>query len=365
VTEQDDDEPTEIPVDGMTVDLDRFEVLLPDGSYAAVSGDLDAGVVQEASIRTLALGSVAEALGLLSDRVADGAPEGYFLEIDPPNRMHELEIHDGVVLESYGSSELYASVSIGLPVRADDAFESNLESLVTPILNLLGAVGRVSTVNQIWQHEVVVMVRFKEMTGRLVGDLIDLADTTRALLLAARSGKPEREVAPGLILGGHASALVGQPESEWLDVKKQVWPLGTPEGKAEAAKDVSALANAAGGIMLIPGKTEYANGREVISEVGELPSQLVNLTQIRDVLRQWVFPPLPDLVTEFVETSPGRGRLLVSVGAHRPENWPHLVVGDPQAEFPKQAFSAWVRDGDRNRALSAAEVHALMRGSRP
>jgi hypothetical protein len=188
-----------------------------------------------------------------------------------------------------------------------------------------------------------------------------LADDVRALLLAVRSGRVDETVALGLVLGGHVGALVGQPESEWLDAKKQPWALGTPAGNAEAAKDVSAMANARGGMILIPARTTVMSGREVVSEVREMPIDRIDVTQVRDVLRQWVFPPLPDLVTEIVETSEERGCLVVAVGAHRSENWPHLVVGDPDSEFPVQAVSAWVRDGDRNRALTAPELHALMR----
>lgn len=228
------------------------------------------------------------------------------------------------------------------------------------MLKLSGAIGRASRVSPMFEHEVVVMVRFEQMGGRTVGDLVDLADDVGALLRAVRSGKASREVALGLVLGCHAQALVGQPESEWLDAKKQAWALGTPKGNAEAAKDMSALANAGGGLIVMPAKTELLNGWEVISSIGALPVDRVDLAQIRDVLRQWIFPPLPHLVTDFVETCDGYGRLVVAVGAHRLENWPHLV-GDPDSAFPSQAFSAWVRDGDRNRALGAAEVHARIR----
>jgi hypothetical protein len=125
-----------------------------------------------------------------------------------------------------------------------------------------------------------------------------------------------------------------QPESQWLDAKQQPWRLGTPEGNAELAKDLSAMANAQGGLILIPARTTMASGREIIDSVGDLPGDLVGIKQIRDVLKQWVFPPLPDLVTELVPTREGRGRLVVAVGAHRPDNSPHLVVGTPQVSFP-------------------------------
>jgi hypothetical protein len=121
------------------------------------------------------------------------------------------------------------------------------------------------------------------------------------------------------------------------------------------------MANAQGGMILIPARTTVVSGREVVSDVRDLPVERIDITQIRDVLNQRVFPPLPDLVTEVVPTTEGRGRLVVAVGKHRADNWPHLVVGDPESEFPVQAVSAWIRDEDRNRALTAPEIHALMR----
>lgn len=205
------------------------------------------------------------------------------------------------------------------------------------------------------------MVRLESMVDRKVSDLIKLGDDVRALLLAVRSGVADEEVALSLALAGHAAALVGQPESRWLDAKKEHWAFGTPAGNAEAAKDISAMANAEGGMVLIPARTTVVSGREVICDVRDMPIERIDITQIRDVLNQWVFPPLPDLVAEVVPTTAHRGVLVVSVGKHRLENWPHLVIGDPASEFSVQAVSAWVRDGDRNRALTAPELHALLR----
>jgi hypothetical protein len=360
--DDDEDDSDDVPVGDLVVDLRFFDVRLPDGTLWSSEGDFHQGLIPEASIMDLPLGTVAEALGLLSEHVQDGAPEGYYLEIEPPDRIADVELHEGVALESYGSDQLYATISIGLPVDLDEQFEQNVESVAAPVLERSGASGRVSRVSSLFEHQVVLMVRFLKMRGRTVGDLIRLADDIRALLLAIRTGRADDKVALGLVLGGHAGALVGQPESEWLDAKKQLWELGTPHGNAEAAKDLSAMANAHGGMVVIPARTTAISGREVISEVRDMPIDRIDITQIRDVLRKWVFPPLPDLVTEVIETAEGRGRLVVAVGAHRLENWPHLVVGDPDSDFPVQAVSVWVRDGDRNRALTAPETHALMRG---
>lgn len=231
------------------------------------------------------------------------------------------------------------------------------------MLRYAGASHRVSFVSQLFEDEVVVMVRFDHVAARTGADLIALADDVRALLSAARSGRVDQRVALNLVLGGHAASLVGQAESQWLDAKEQPWQLGTPRGKVELAKDLSAMANAQGGLILIPARTTVASGREIIETVGDLRAHIVDIKQIRDVLKQWVFPPLPDLVTELVATSEGRARLVVAVGAHRPDNWPHLVVGDPSQHLSSHAVAAWVRDGDSNRALTAPELHVLMRRS--
>jgi hypothetical protein len=363
VNEDQDEEDglTDVPIGDLVVDLQFFEVRLPDGESWGRESDLDAGLIPEGSVRELPLSTVATALGLLSERVEDGAPEGWFLETDPPNRLYPIEIHDGLALESYGGDQLYVTVSIGLQVHFDDEFERSVEEAVAPMLRHAGAIGRLRRGSELFGKQVIVMVRFESMAGRTVGDLIALGDDVRALLIALRSGESDEKVALNLVLAGHAPAVVGQPESRWLDAKKQLWDLRAPKGKAEAAKDVSAMANAQGGMILIPARTTVVSGREVISDIGDMPIELIDVTQIRDVLNHWVFPPLPDLVTEVVPTTGGRGRLVVAVGEHRPDNWPHLVLGDPTSEFANQAVSAWVRDGDRNRALTAPELHALMR----
>jgi hypothetical protein len=356
-----DDECTEIPVGDMIVDLRWFSIRFPDGSEASKENDLDQGLVSEAAVAEQPLRDLATAFGLLSEHAEDPEnPEGWFLEIDPPYRTSEIELHPGVALESWGTDWLNATVSIGLRHGFDEAFENEIEGIVEPMLRYAGAEYRTSYVDYLFDGEIVVLVRFTDMEGRKGADLIALADDVRALLQAVRSGNVTPEVALNLVQGGHAGALVGQPESQWLEAKGEPWRLGTPSGNAELAKDLSALANAQGGLIVIPAKTTIVSGREILASIGDLPEDLVDITQIRDVLKQWVFPPLPDLITELVPTGEGRVRLVVAVGPHRRGNYPHLVVGDPTGELSKHAVAAWVRDGAGNRAVTAPELHALM-----
>jgi predicted HTH transcriptional regulator len=50
---------------------------------------------------------------------------------------------------------------------------------------------------------------------------------------------------------GDFDALIGLMESEWLDAKETPYHLDTPKQKLEIAKDVTAMANASGGIIVI------------------------------------------------------------------------------------------------------------------
>src|SRR4051812_11041658 len=84
----------ESPVDDLRVDLRNYEVRSAEGDVWARNGDLDEGLIDEASLRDRPLAQVARALGLLSEHVQDGAPEGWLLETDPADRRYEIELHE-------------------------------------------------------------------------------------------------------------------------------------------------------------------------------------------------------------------------------------------------------------------------------
>jgi hypothetical protein len=119
--EVEDDGLDEIPIDDLIVDVRNFEVRLPDGERWAFEDDLDRGLIDEESIRGLSLTPVAEALGLLSEHVEEGAPAAWYLETDPPNRIYEIELHEGLALkatEAIGSTSPSASACRWMPTRS-------------------------------------------------------------------------------------------------------------------------------------------------------------------------------------------------------------------------------------------------------
>ncbi len=62
--------------------------------------------------------------------------------------------------------------------------------------------------------------------------------------------------------GGDFSALLGLPECQWMDVKDGIYPLDSPKGKEELAKDVAAFANGlTGGLLVVGFSTSPVSGR--------------------------------------------------------------------------------------------------------
>ena len=126
------------------------------------------------------------------------------------------------------------------------------------------------------------------------------------MVIAARAGSVgRREIARDLIVGGHARALLGLPEGQWVDVKSAPYDLTGDSGRYELAKDVSAFANGGGGLILIPGRTIDDPNGEVIDHVGDLSLGLVDTGQIRSILADWIYPLIEGLEVLVIETSAG------------------------------------------------------------
>lgn len=362
-----EDEPRRRPIiDGLEVDLDGSYVIFGDGSSAGVDGDYACGVLPEAQIRPLPLTGLDAALGaIVEDEGADWGTDIWVVDTDPPNRIYDVEAIDGLALCTANQGGLCALISIGLPRYVDEEFEGRVADLLAPMM------ARVAGSAKAPFHppdaffdsgDFIVMVEFNQMSGRTVGELLDVALAVQAFLKAARAGEFNRTVARDLLRAGHFRALLGQPENVWLEAKDQSWDLGTDSGKAEAAKDLSALANAAGGLVVMPARTSGHAGEDVITEVKAMPADRFSETQLRDTIARWIFPPLPAVEIDVIDAGDERVQVVIAVPTHRPQDWPHLVVGDENAAFSRAAVAGFVRDGAKNRALSAPELHQLMRG---
>jgi hypothetical protein len=116
-------------------------------------------------------------------------------------------------------------------------------------------------------------------------------------------------------------ALVGVSESGWLDAKESPYILDGMKQKLELAKDVSALANSVGGIIVLGFDTsrDPMTSGERISEVKPFPLDRVNSDRCRKVIQEYVHPPL-DVEISIYEAADGKGvaAIVVQEGPSKP-----------------------------------------------
>jgi len=170
---------------------------------------------------------------------------------------------------------------------------------------------------------------------------------------------------------GDAGSLEGEHESQWLDFKKEphLRPGGKTEDshKFELAKDVSAMANAGGG-LIVWGFTEAKDPTEDSRFVGKLspiPLGIVDEDQVRTVIREWVFPTR--IAVNIRKKIVAGGEVWVlDIPPPLVAQLPFLVV----KEWPKDGrkpvrghFTVYQRSGTSNARVPAEEVYLwLQRG---
>src|SRR5450631_1036004 len=130
------------------------------------------------------------------------------------------------------------------------------------------------------------------------------------------------------LAAGDFNALVGEFESDWLECKQAPYQLVTDRHKLELAKDVSGLANAAGGTLLIGFATgkDAAHRADRIDDVKPFPVRDFDTSQYADIVRDWTYPSLSVTVDIYPGADPSRGVAAISVPVLSPAERPILVV---------------------------------------
>lgn len=100
-----------------------------------------------------------------------------------------------------------------------------------------------------------------------------------------------------LLESGGLNDLLGVMEDDHLECKAAPYRLGQDREKMELAKDVSALANAHGGIILIGPQTEREplHRADIIRRVGCFTRDRIDFDQLQRVISDWVVPAIAGL----------------------------------------------------------------------
>ena len=158
--------------------------------------------------------------------------------------------------------------------------------------------------------------------------------------------------------------VVGTAEAGWVDFKESPYVLDADRGRWELAKDVAAMANAGGGLIVLGIATsrETYDTHDVASELKPFARSLVNVDAYKGVLTGWVVPPqYPSFQWFEAHDSGDRHFLTITVKALPPGEGYALVrrtiAGDGKEI---RSFGVPVRRGDDTEWLTAERLQSLI-----
>jgi hypothetical protein len=175
-----------------------------------------------------------------------------------------------------------------------------------------------------------------------------------------------------LLAGKQPKAVIGTPESDWVDFKvpgpNGPYDLGTDKGKFELAKDVAGFANAGGGLIVcgFRAKRKANELYEMASQVAPFDKRLVNVDRYKDVISEYVRPLVKVTYTWFdhPEDDPdASGHYLVIEVAPLPEDDRWALITRSLSEDEKFVTGSWtvpIRHGDDTMRLQADTVYRLL-----
>ncbi len=166
---------------------------------------------------------------------------------------------------------------------------------------------------------------------------------------------------------GNFDELIGAVENEWLECKAAPYQLKEDHQKQEFAKDVSALANANGGVILIGVKTERdpTHFGDEIKEVRPFPRRLVNPDQYHDILKRWIYPPLQQVEIRWFPSAsnPKKGIVAILIPPQASIHRPFLLTRtlDAKGKHVEIVFGYVERHRAGVDPMSVQELHDLIK----
>jgi hypothetical protein len=170
----------------------------------------------------------------------------------------------------------------------------------------------------------VMAVRLHRLTSRLGAEVGDLTRTHLQQLCDLR-----------------------MPEDVDLDFKGQDAYTTSPDGLDELAKDVTALANARGGLIIVGIAEDTQGCADSLTKVAVSDKKIGQMT---GGLRARVIPWLPDLTIRSIEDAPGSGDgyILIAVGASPIAPHPVRMTSRPQYSYARRVgrTTAWLEESE-------------------
>jgi hypothetical protein len=166
---------------------------------------------------------------------------------------------------------------------------------------------------------------------------------------------------------GDGNALVGTAESIWMDFKKTPYRFGSSDDayqRLELVKDVTALANSGGGVIVVGYETqpETTTGQDVAVAWKRFPQSLVNPKQYQAIIESQTYPPFRDTQIRWWLHDATDAILTIEVAAAQDQDRP-IIVTRVQEEGINRALLMGIfeRSGDQAGAVLPAQIHSQLR----
>jgi hypothetical protein len=212
----------------------------------------------------------------------------------------------------------------------------------------------------LWRADVIVSTR-----DRSLADLYNAGQHIIALAEALETGQLTRQTAGDLIRAGHASVLIGQPESHWLEVKRQHFDISTVSGQVALAQSVARFANAELGVLVVIGmSSKKIPGGELIKKLCPVPLDGHTIRRYQQALESRLFPPPDHLSIAPVAIGSG-GVVLIDIPPQPEELKPFLVHGAFVDGRIEGSFISIVRRrGESSIPVTAPMIHSTLAAGR-
>lgn len=170
-----------------------------------------------------------------------------------------------------------------------------------------------------------------------------------------------------IVRAGHFEKLKGYVEDDQVECKSAPYQLSGDDQRFELAKDVTSLANAKGGVILIGVQTEKDEelSADVVNGVSPFEKTLLNISQYRDILAHWVYPGLQKLKIEWIPSASNQnlGIVVIDVG-NQDQMWRPFLVTKATKDNGKASsviFAYAERNLDRSAPMGVQQLHLLLR----
>ncbi|WP_180985970.1 helix-turn-helix domain-containing protein [Streptomyces sp. CB02959] len=195
-----------------------------------------------------------------------------------------------------------------------------------------------------------------------VGRCSEVSEGLR-MLLRYRKANPSAPIgAYTLLMAGKAETLLGQPESDWLEVKRKGYGIAEQSQKHELACDVAAFANSTDGGLLIVGFSTEKDpaGRDILTMIHPPRRGSFNLQTYMQVIANRITPPVEGIRVELVSYRDG-DLLVIFIPPQPKEMQPYLVRGASVSGRVSGAyFSIPQRIGSDKSTMSPERVHSML-----